>query len=457
MKEENKLKLNKRKGYLLSIFCALFALFVLLFNINSADAAGIPPPSSAYVEMQRCLDAGKEWKGAVFNPSCVEREKAKCGVPDDVDKYYQEMTDKCWYCYPFTVVIFTAQEIANTIYNAVDGAMVGLIAACFSIWLVIEIISYISVLSQKDIGEFYTDIAKKSVRVIIGVTALLMGSSLWSHTLGPLADGAFDYGVLVIGDGATYDASNLGSPVSDLGVKFVGDVSGKGGLLEVINRKLMELLATGWLVFTVSLQTTDHGCSPFANPALLFSSLPMLLFSAVMLLIIPLKCVDIVYRLAVWLCLLPWFIFSWIFSPFTQIYFQKGVNTLVGVVLNILLLCIIVSLCQDLIEKELGTIVATQTNYDDLKTELETKYVESLTTYLRLIAFLIFSFFVVSQSTELTEKLADTNPAESAFSQAAFKAPRQNLSSAGRFAKSSYNLGRAGASKVASKVASKSG
>ncbi len=403
-----------------------------------------------------CLSAGGEYymfggydgSTPVCYPPAPPVLSWQCGYPSDPQAFVKDMMGTCWFCKPVQKVIEVMQNAATTIYEAVNGGVTALFAVCFGIFLVFKIVNYIAVLKYRDVGDFYTDMGSAALKALIAVLLINMGNGLWNYTISPLASAVFDYGSLAMTLIPTATVSGNDFLIT-LGEKIIGNGDTAGGIMVLINQKLMSLIAIGWLMMSIAMQAGD-ACMPIEHIDLFIAGMPFVLLGIIFVLAIPLKFADLLFRLGVFLILMPMFIFAWAF-PITKQFFKKGLNLLVNVMVNFLVLMLLIALCTELITSALNINISSN-DMGMLINELQQKYVINISNIITTSAMLVFSFVVINQTSTLVNIISDTNFANSGFDKAAKNAPTQFVKSSFKLTMAVLTAGKAGVAFTAAKM-----
>ncbi len=457
-----------------TLFSVLSFLFVLLLSFNAFafdDDFGDIADYDAQVEAND--DAG--YTDAANTTTDVITDVFTtiyvCGYPDDPTQFICDLEQTCWFCGPLNTVISVMQTVAQKTYAGVKTGMLGLLAICACIWMVIKIMKYIGSLKYQDVADIYTDIAKSFFKVLIAASVISMGDGLWNYTVSPLASGVFDYGTAAItldnqstycstlGGSATATAADTSgvveasTPVSVVGQNFIGTGGNAGGIMTVINQRLMSLIGVGWVMMSASMNE-GTACVPDESTSVFFAGIPLVLFGIILLFAIPLKCADIIFRLGIFLVLLPIFIFAWAF-PITKDFATKGLNMLISVMVSFLIFSVMVGLCTELIMNGLGLPSTLPANVDDLITNLQQYYSLDTVDFVRTMALLVFSFVVINQATDITRWLSDTNYDSADFEKRVKKVPSQVYNAGKNVVRAGMAIATAGQSEAIAKAAQK--
>ncbi len=433
-------------------------------------------------DMNTCTKNGGVWhkeqggigicdkKGIDYGSNYTTTTKAfLCGYPENPTQFICEVEQICWFCGPLNKVIAVMQMVAQKVYKGVKSGMLGLLAACACIWIVIKIMKFIASVKYQDVSAVYTDIGKMLFRVLIASLVLAMGDSLWDYTVSPLASGAFDYGsaAITLDNQPTYCASLKGTsvnptldkssvvdavtPISVIGQKFVGNTGNAGGLLTLINQRLMSLIGISWVMISAAMNDGD-ACVPDEAISLFFTGIPLLIMGIIFLFAIPLKCADLVFRLGIFLVLLPLFIFAWAF-PLTTDFAMKGLNMLIGIMLSFLLFAIMVGLCTEMIMTGLDLPPNLPPNVDELIQNLKLYYSLDTVDFVRTLALLVFSFIVINQVNDIVPWLADAGYESSSFEQRVKNVPSKVYDGTKNLVRAGMAIATAGSSEGAFQVA----
>ncbi len=333
------MKININKSILSISFAFLMSLILLVFVFSPAVA----------FDDDMYIDVYEVDPDAYGGPLAIAEwfNSFQCGFPEKPQQFIKDYSEFCWFCRPMNSVIAISQEFAGDVYEEVRGGIISLMAVFFCLWIFIKVVQHIAIFKYQDAASFYTDIGKMSLRVLITVLVLGMGVNFWNYTVLPLASMVFDYGSAAMNVLPQVGAGDMSSPISSIGQKLVGSGENAGGIMAVINAKIMSLIAYGWIMMTVAFASGSF-CIPWGQWALFFFGFTLLLFSVFYLLALPLKFVDVVFRFALFLVLLPLYIASWAF-PLTKPFSRKGINLLVNVMMNFLIFAIVVTVCTELI------------------------------------------------------------------------------------------------------------
>ncbi len=383
-----------------------------------------------------------------------DKKEFNCGYPDNPNLFVCDMSSTCWYCKPFATVVEVIQNVALKVYENVIGGLMGLLAACYCIWIAVKIISYIAQSKETDIGEFYTDIGAATLRVCIAGLILGMGSGIWTYTVSPLSSAVFEYGSAAINSGGgssgcrgvpliTFSTSIKTDTIAGSMAKMlIGEGSSAGGLLAAINQKLMSIVAYGWLMASAAM-TKGDGCLPFQYTSVFFAGIPLMIFAIALLIAIPLKCADIIFRLGIFLILLPLFVVAWAF-PLTKQFFEEGVNLLLHIMVNLLMFAIILGLCTSLIMNSMEISSVDFSKIDLALATLKANYSLDSAIFIKTTVLLFFSYVVLEQAKDVTDRITDANYDSSSFEKNMKNAPKNIAKGAGKVALAAANVATAG-------------
>ncbi len=253
--------------------------------------------------------------------------------------------------------------------------------------------------------------------MIFGAALISIGSDLWSYTIGPMAGIVFEYGSAAMPDMPRYsDDFGSSQSISLISSKIIGSGNTLGGICAAINAHIMGMIADCWIMMTAAMNDSSY-CIPVddnSNFLLFVFSLFLMIAMITYLFIVPLKFADIIFRLGLFMALLPLFIFCWIF-PLTDSYFKKGANLLLNVMLSLLLLALTVTLCTELIRDGVNLPKYTGNTFEEIKEEFGRSLVLDLSSAITITAYLIFTFKILPTSLKLANYYSDANYGASGF------------------------------------------
>ncbi len=334
-----------------------------------------------------------------------------CGYPEDPKNYISTAGTFCWFCPALNTMIEATQSLASIVYGKVTGGLIAMLGAFLCVWLALKIMWYIGSMKPYSPGDFFTEIGKIVLRVALAAIALGVGTSLWDYSITPLADIVFDYGTSALSVNVDVKSS---APVDAIGSKLVGSDNASGGIIYAINKKIMEIIASGWVMFTAALKAGDL-CIPFGHWGLFLISIVVMLFGIMYLFIIPMKFADVLFRLGVFLVMMPLFVFAWAF-PITKDFFKNGVNLLINVMMTLLIFCIVIGICTELIRQEIN-FPSLDADFEKALKQLVDEFVLSWYKLILIITYMIFSFSIINNVGNIAGRLSQTGYSPSLFAQ----------------------------------------
>ena len=223
--------------------------------------------------------------GVLFLAGCEDN-----GANGKTASNLEKALKTCWTCSLFKAVYDAAMGLPGGIIKSVASGAIGLVGVFYGLWLAVFILKYVAAVHEQEVGAFWKGIASQTFWVVMGV-ALLKGMSG--------------------GGGEVLDyAKTIFEGFVNAGLAIVGSsgagLSSGGGLVGVVGA-LQEKLNFSSGLSATAMTSGD----PFA----MFAGVVIFIVSVVLMIYVPMLLLDVVFRYAVALCMLPMAVAAYVFAP----------------------------------------------------------------------------------------------------------------------------------------------
>lgn len=356
--------------------------------------------------------------------------------PKEVRKEYK---DVCWYCKPFTLLVTTIATTTNSVFEKTKDGAIKLIAIGFALWLLWVTAVYF--FKPKEPGEYIKKIGTQTLRVVFAIALLVTGTKAIDTIYSPIASIALEYGgVTATSSSIVGGGGSLLKMISDsiLPTDNSGESTKKSGVSSM-NESIMYIFADGVTMWRYSFA---HGykCSiPLFELALV--SLLVMLGAIYVMIIVPLKIIDAIFKLGIVIIMTPLFIISWVF-PITSKYAYKGWDMFMGSVIFIMFLGVTLAIAVQVINGALFSYTNRDPNIDGLLATFSTM----ATDFLVLLGAFIFAIQIINASTELAKEFTGLSPSTGAATAAGLSIAAGGVALAGAGTYVGYKAGKGVAS-----------
>ncbi|GHU00784.1 hypothetical protein FACS1894186_2130 [Alphaproteobacteria bacterium] len=306
-----------------------------------------PRLSTTDKAIQHCKDLAAKGIPNAVGAAAQPPAEGFCTPPASVSEYKKWFLEFCWYCEPFKKLMEVIPPLSKSTFEALRKPLTALLAAGFLVWLAFHTLIKMGsgFFKGGSIGEaYYSQIIAGAFRVIVAAMLLNAGMEwLWEYTVNLVGSIGLSLAEEIVGStkgansGTGGDIVREGSatgacvPTSLSGTTgFPYIIARMGNILQSFNCALMDLIASGTLLFKYSFIVADKsgGCN-LPQFSMLLAGVLMMLFGIALVIRAPLKLVDAMFQLVIVAVLLPMAVVAWVF-PSTRGFAKNIFNLLVG-------------------------------------------------------------------------------------------------------------------------------
>ncbi len=272
---------------------------------------------------------------------------------------YKDNNSGCWFCSIFGKAFQAINNITTQIFNTLKEPLLPLLSVGLALWIVFLVLRFFSSFQGMDPGQFFGLFSKGIFKGFIATVLLTAGPSfIFGYTLTPVLElgGAFSQKIIESDtDFSTYEDSELGS-FSPCSIITLGESSFPKGsafsyeafkqldcMMRTASWRVVNGLAVGASI--VSLVFKE------ANIFSFFSMFDILLMGCliwlghfVMLIVLPLKLIDILAHIAFVGALMPLLIITWVFQEWKNSYAKRALEIFVGACFTFIMLSLLLIL-----------------------------------------------------------------------------------------------------------------
>ena len=310
----------------------------------------------------------------------VEVVQTKCRVGD----YYAEWegSEKCFFCDLFIVFFNAVSDVAGESMNSFSKVMAKLTIVCFSLWIAITVLSFISSVETKDGRDLIVNIVNQSFVVLI-CFFILQGpggaKTAFDWTISPIFNTGMTIAQASISttfDNYHADSSNKKKTIGkEFGMNngymctyWQNKVDGKGGIpkeigvnivcmIDLIQQRVARVAALGESAICWSWEEASFWIIP--QWAYLITGILLWLSAILMIVSYPFMMLDAVVQFGIAAALLPVGVFLFAFK-ITRGYCRKIWDAFLNTMFNFLFLSLIVLLLtaalESVISDSMGTV-----------------------------------------------------------------------------------------------------
>ncbi|NCB49288.1 MAG: hypothetical protein EOM53_01225 [Alphaproteobacteria bacterium] len=285
-----------------------------------------------------------------------------------LDGFFKETLEKylssknnygCWFCPLFAKAYSSISIVCTELFNKFKDLLLPFLALGIAFWLLFQVIKYITIFQGADPAEFFTTLSKGLFKGIVAVALLSAGPSfIYGKVLSPVFETSAIFAQKILeSDTSWADASYLSDDISmlakdpcatayqtkiDLPTDSVFNETSFRTidcLLRTASSRLMVGLAVGTTMIRICFGDWGAIIEFFRSLDVFMMGIIIFLGHFVLLVVLPLKFVDILIHLAFVGALLPLFIIAWVF-PATAGYAKKAFSIFVGAVFTFITLAL---------------------------------------------------------------------------------------------------------------------
>lgn len=278
---------------------------------------------------------------------------------NEVLNNYKNNNSGCWFCSIFGKAFQAINNITTQIFNTLKEPLLPLLSVGLALWIVFLVLRFFSSFQGMDPGQFFGLFSKGIFKGFIATVLLTAGPSfIFGYTLTPVLElgGAFSQKIIESDtDFNTYKDSELGSfdPCSEHTLDSSAFPEGSAFSYTAFNQLDCMMRTTSWRVINglavgasiVSLVFKE------ANIFSFFSMFDILLMGCliwlghfVMLIVLPLKLIDILAHIAFVGALMPLLIITWVFQEWKNSYAKRALEIFVGACFTFIMLSLLLIL-----------------------------------------------------------------------------------------------------------------
>ena len=324
-----------------------------------------------------------------------------CKTPpvEEVKKEYEGI---CWFCKPFMLMAVAIGTTTISTYEYTRPGAIKLLGIAFGLWLAFTTAMYL--FKSNKGGEYIKKIGEQTFRVVVAIALIAMGLKMINLIFTPITDIVLSYGgetlktSAMINSGITFIDNITGTLIPTDGEK----ISDQDSPIGSINANLMGIYAYAVVIWRFSFEHGEGCIIPLLEPFLMACMIGA--GAIALLLLIPLKIIDALFRIGVVIIMTPLLIAAWAF-PITRKYTKAGWNVCLSALLFILFLSITVVIIKEVIDTAMKPLIdGLPSGGKDAMTFLRVKFSILSLDFFILIGAFMFSVKLIGAAGELSKE-----------------------------------------------------
>jgi hypothetical protein len=274
---------------------------------------------------------------------------------------YKQQNAGCWFCPIFAKAFQAINNISTQIYNKLKEPILPVLSVGLALWIAFLVLKFFSSFQGMDPGQFFNSFSRGIFKGFIAATLLAAGPSfIFGYTLTPILElgGGFSQKIIESDtDFTTYSDTDLGlssyNPCSKVTLSPSDFPTGSAFSYSAFQQLDCMLRTASWRVIggmavgstIVSIVFEDSNIfSFFSNLDILIMGCLIWLGHFVVLIILPLKLIDILANIAFVGALMPLLIVTWVFQTWKDSYAKKAFNVFMGASFTFIMLSLLLIL-----------------------------------------------------------------------------------------------------------------
>ncbi len=292
-----------------------------------------------------------KWTASQYEGTRYQRNLAK----------YKQQNAGCWFCPIFAKAFQAINNISTQIYNKLKEPILPVLSVGLALWIAFLVLKFFSSFQGMDPGQFFNSFSRGIFKGFIAATLLAAGPSfIFGYTLTPILElgGGFSQKIIESDtDFTTYNDTDLGlpsyNPCSQVSLSQSDFPAGSAFSYSAFQQLDCMLRTASWRVIggmavgstIVSIVFEDSNIfSFFSNLDILIMGGLIWLGHFVVMIILPLKLIDILANIAFVGALMPLLIVTWVFQTWKNSYAKKAFNVFMGASFTFIMLSLLLIL-----------------------------------------------------------------------------------------------------------------
>lgn len=272
------------------------------------------------------------------------------GKCKDVKEVLAGYMTKCNACELFEVIFDAASQVSAQAFSAVAPGCQGLIWVGCLLWFILELMKFLSSLTEVDIMEFWTKAGKQFFAAFFAISILSGGLDVYEFFFAPPIMAAFEFADAV----TPHSSCNLeAAPAATSGAFPPSMKVGLRCMIEGIKEEVAFVKAIGSVLMCIAIKHDKTFFIP--NISMLLQGLSIYIIASIVIFVFPFYLIDAALRLGIVGAMMPLFVAAWVFKA-TRSFAVKGWNMLLSTVFLFIAMSIIAILDMQLLGSLIGSL-----------------------------------------------------------------------------------------------------